>query len=123
MSLNGEEMGFHRGVWAPRPQQGRGQTKSQRREGAIWVSPRPSPTGPGGDLETVLENWGRRERVGSDVPGLVRDSEESPSRSSVIQGSEYPTLLSGKPGMWPLNPQLALICAGGGVNERIKLAN
>lgn len=119
----GRKWGFTEACGAPRPQQGRGQTKSQRREGAIWVSPRPSPTSPGRDLETVLENWGRRERVGSDVPGLVRDSEESPSRSSVIQGSEYPTLLSGKPEMWPLNPQLALICAGGGVNERIKLAN
>lgn len=61
--------------------------------------------------------------MGSDVPRLLRDTEESPSRSSVIQGSEDPTLLSGKPEMWPLNPQLALICAGGGVNERIKLAN
>lgn len=61
--------------------------------------------------------------MGSDVPGLVRDSEESPSRSSVIQGSEYPTLPSGKPEMWPLNPQLAVMCAGGGVNERIKLAS
>lgn len=25
--------------------------------------------------------------------------------------------------MWPLNPQLAVMCAGGGVNERIKLAS
>ena len=42
--------------------------------------------------------------MGSDIPGLVRDSEESPSRSSVSQGPEYPTLPSGKPEMWPLNP-------------------
>ena len=41
----------------------------------------------------------------------------------MIQGSEYPTLPSGKPEMWPLNPQLAVMCAGGGVNERIKLAS
>lgn len=38
------------------------------------VSPWPSHR-PWWRLETVLENWGRREPVGSDVPGLVRDSE------------------------------------------------
>lgn len=66
--------------------------------------PLPLPSGPGGDLEIVLANRGRRESLGSDIPGLVRDSEESPSWSSVSQGSEYPTLPSGKPEMWPLNP-------------------
>ena len=73
----GRKWGFTEACGAPRPQQGKGQTKSQRREGAIWVSPRPSPSSPGGDLRT-----GRRERVGSDVPGLVRDSEESPEKGA-----------------------------------------
>ena len=99
----GRKWGFTEACGAPRPRQGRGQTKSQRREGAIWVGLCPSRSGPGGDLEIVLANRGRRERVGSDIPGFVRDSEESPSRSSVSQGSEYPTLPSGKPEMWPLN--------------------
>lgn len=54
--------------------------------------------------------------------GLVRDSEESPSRSSVIQGSA-PHSTFRQAGNGPLNPQLAVMCAGGGVNERIKLAS
>lgn len=58
VSLNGEEMGFHRGVWGPAATAEQGPDREPEERRRQLGQPRPSPTGPDGGWRLFLRTGG-----------------------------------------------------------------